>query len=134
MSKAPCQIPFVDQPVILIERDGDPKAGWTFDGWFLRPLFDRGDSLVFDGVELIDFHPLANRRWRFDGRDLWLQPGPEVLWRLEAGVLSKPGVLVVASWQFDGSTLEQVSDIRPDRWRADAEVPVLVMAFVAGLL
>lgn len=120
--------------MIVIERASDGAEGWTFDGWFLRPIRDTRGALVFDGSDLIDYDPLQPRRWSFDGCRVTPGAPDTILWQLDAGVLSRPLSPRSSAWLWDGKTLAQMDNIHPDVWRATDSVPLLVILFAAGLL
>jgi hypothetical protein len=119
--------------VILIEREGG-LDGWTFNGWFLQPMRDLRGALVFDGFELIDYDSQLTRRWRFDGTGITSNTTTERLWCLDAGMLFRPQAPSRDTWRWNGTDLVQVADPRPDHWRASEDVPLLVIAYAAGLL
>ena len=121
--------------MILIQREGcDGTEGWTFDGWFLRPVRDARGALIFDGNDLVDLDPAADRRWQFDGARVTLRPDLTVLWQFENGWLFRPSAPQLARWRFDGRTLAQASDLRPEAWLATGDTPLLVIIYVAALL
>jgi hypothetical protein len=120
--------------MILIERESDGAEGWTFDGWFLRPVRNVRGPLVFDGFDLTDYDAYGTRRWRFDGERVTLDASMQVLWQLDAGTLARPRLSRSDAWRWDGRSLTQVADARPDLWRATDEVPLLVIMFAACLL
>lgn len=120
--------------MILILRESDASERWTYNGWFLQPLWDRRGALVFDGVELIDYDREHTRRWSFDGSLITERTEASPLWLLEDGVLSRPEGHPPDAWRWDGLRLSQVSEAKPDVWRATEEVPLLVIAFAASLL
>ena len=132
---APTASQFSRRIVISIRREGGHSSQeWTFDGWFLLPARTVRPPLIFEGGDLADFAPDSLRRWHFDGRDITLSPEQAALWRLHNGLVYNPAEPSAPRWQFDGSTLEQDTEIWPDRWLSTSEVPLLVIAFVAGLL
>ena len=120
--------------IVIRRSSGHPLEQWSFDEqwlWSANPLRER---LLYEGSELRDFDDWPfYRGWSFDGQHVHDLIGNSTPWDFENGILRRTGRPSETQWTFDGRVLCQVAD-QPDCWQADADVPLLVIMFTAGLL
>ena len=121
--------------MILIRRSsGHPLEQWSFDEQWLWSANPLREPLLYEGFELHDFGDWhLYRHWSFDGQHVHDLIGDSILWDFDNGILWRTGRLSQTQWTFDGRILRQLAD-QPDCWQADADVPLLVILFTAGLL
>ena len=119
----------------ISRKGGVPAEAWRFDGVLLRSEANDCPLLILEGLEA--FLCLDDRPgwcWRIDDNAIVRFPDAKPLWCLDDGGLHRAARPVETRWRFDGRSLEQHASLRPDRWEATADVPLLVIAFAAGLL
>lgn len=107
-----------------------------FDERWLRSADPIRSPLSYEGFELVDYFDFSSRdcrRWSFDGRYVRDLAGQSIQWEFEDNLLRRIGPGSEAEWTFDGRTLRRLTD-QPDVWESDADVPLLVIMFAAGML
>ena len=107
-----------------------------FDERWLRSADPIRSPLSYEGFELVDYFDFFSRhyrRWSFDGRYVRELAGNSIQWEFENDLLRRIEPGAAAEWTFDGRTLRQLAN-QPDVWESDADVPLLVILFTAGLL
>lgn len=114
----------------LIRRiGGGPGDEWYFDGRNLVLCCPSRASVTYDGVLLQDCEYLGGRGWVFDGVALALLGAESVPWKISGGFLVRGDNV----WAFTTKSLASARDAGA-RWESNQDVPLPVLARVAGLL
>lgn len=112
---------------------GGPDDEWYFDGQSLAPCCPSRVLLQYDGAVLRESENLGKRCWALTGTALGLVDSEDPAWSVANGLLTRSGS-GSPEWSYAPRSLVAINLPVPMQWRAEQDVALVVMAYVAGLL